>query len=259
MAKKKREQATSRMPGGAQQYARPGSSSSRQSPIARRMDTIGTAMDAVRRTPRTLENAADRDAKQRMLLQAMIDESDTAQNARMMERQTTAEDRANRRKEGGAMKSKKTLAPAASKRPTPRPDDLADGAAIARGNRASKREAGMKAGGKVKKMRAGGGSMSSASLRERILEDSLARDRNIGRTYADRGTVGDRKAKEEVDREIREYAKDSDLIGTYGRDAPNARSFNTRRAAGGAVKKMQAGGKCRGMGKATRGGNFSRG
>jgi hypothetical protein len=98
-------------------------------------------------------------------------------------------------------------------------------------------------GGKVKKTRAGGGNMSSTSLRRRILEDSLARDRNIGRTYADRGAVGSRKAKEELDREIREYAKDSDLIGTYGRDAPNARSFNTRRAAGGAVKKMQAGGK----------------
>jgi hypothetical protein len=55
------------------------------------MDTIGTAMDAVRRTPRTLENAADRDAKQRMLLQAMIDESYTAQKARETQRQTTDE------------------------------------------------------------------------------------------------------------------------------------------------------------------------
>jgi hypothetical protein len=107
-------------------------------------------------------------------------------------------------------------------------------------------------GGKVKKMRAGGGSMSSASLRGRITDDSLARDRNTGRTYADRGTVGNRKADEEVEREIREYAKDLRLIETYGRDAPNARSFNTRRAtgapsakraAGGKVKKMQAGGK----------------
>jgi hypothetical protein len=107
-------------------------------------------------------------------------------------------------------------------------------------------------GGKVKKMRAGGGSMSSASLGRRMLEDSIARERNIERTYADRGTVGSRKTKEEVDREIREYAKDAELLETYGRDAPNARSFNTRRAtgapsakraAGGKVKKMQAGGK----------------
>ena len=102
-------------------------------------------------------------------------------------------------------------------------------------------------GGKVKKMRAGGGSMSSTSLRRRILEDSLARDRNIGRTYADRGTFGDRKAKEEVDREIREYGKDADLIETYGRDAPNARSFNTRRATGAPSAKRAAGGKVKKM------------
>ena len=155
-----------------------------------------------------------------------------------------------------------------SPRPTPNPRRSDP---VSRGNAASRRQKseqddvlknggrGMKAGGKVKKMRAGGGNMSSQSLRERILGDSLARDRNIGRTYADRGTVGNRKAREEALREIREYGKDADLIETYGRDAPNARSFNTRRAAGGAVKKMQAGGKCRGMGKATRGGNFSRG
>ena len=107
-------------------------------------------------------------------------------------------------------------------------------------------------GGKGNKMRAGGGNMSSQSLRGRITGDSLARDRNTGRTYADRGTVGNRKAEEEATREIREYAKDLSLIDTYGRDAPNARSFNTRRAtgapsakraAGGKVKKMQAGGK----------------
>ena len=165
MAKKKRELTTRRMPGGAQQYARPDSSSSRQSAIAGRMDTIGTAMDAVRRTPRTLENAADRDAKQRMLLQAMIDESDTAQNARMMGRQTTAEDRANRRKEGGAMKSKKSKAPTTSTRPTPNPRRSDP---VSRGNAASRRQQseqddvlknggrGMKAGGKVKKMAMGG-------------------------------------------------------------------------------------------------------
>ena len=126
----------------------------------------------------------------------------------------------------------------------------------------------MKAGGKVKKMRAGGGSMSSTSLRERITDDSLARDRNLRDMYRDRGTVGDRAFDKEFDRELREYGKDLRLIETYGRDAPNARSFNTRRAtgapsakraAGGKVKKMQAGGKCRGMGAATRGGNFSRG
>jgi len=155
-----------------------------------------------------------------------------------------------------------------SPRPTPNPRRSDP---VSRGNAASRRQQseqddvlknggrGMKAGGKVKKMRAGGGNMSSESLRKRVLNDSIARDRNIGRTYADRGTVGNRKATEEAVRELRELGKDLELLETYGRDAPNARSFNTRRAAGGAVKKMQAGGKCRGMGKATRGGNFSRG
>jgi hypothetical protein len=127
---------------------------------------------------------------------------------------------------------------------------------------------GRKAGGKVKKMRAGGGNMSSESLRRRISEDSLARGEAIRDTYDDRGTAGQRQKNKEYLREINDWAKDRELIDTYGRDAPNARSFNTRRAtgapsakraAGGAVKKMKAGGKCRGMGAATRGGNFSRG
>jgi hypothetical protein len=47
-------------------------------------------------------------------------------------------------------------APKKSPRPTKRPDDLAEGAAIARGDRAARRDAGMKAGGKVKKMAMGG-------------------------------------------------------------------------------------------------------
>jgi type II secretory pathway component HofQ len=156
MAKKKRELTTRRMPSGAQQYARPQANSSRESPIARRMDTIGTAMEAVRRTPRTPENAADRAAKQRMLYEAVVDESNAAENARMMQRQATAEDSPIRRKEGGAMKSKKSLAPTASKRPTPRPSTAEERAAAGRADSAAKREAGMKAGGKVKKMAMGG-------------------------------------------------------------------------------------------------------
>jgi len=152
----------------------------------------------------------------------------------------------------------------ASPRPTPRPSTAKERASADAALRASQREAadrdmGMKYGGKVKKMRAGGGNMSSASLKKRITDDSLARDRAIGDTYEDRGAVGRRQARKEADREVMEWLKDKLLIDTYGRDAPNARSFNTRRAAGGAVKKMKAGGKCRGMGKATRGGNYSRG
>ena len=171
-------------------------------------------------------------------------------------------------------KTKKSMRPVprpsrgmeSSLRPVPRPSTAKERASADATYRQSKREAediemgrGMKRGGKVKKMRAGGGNMSSESLTRRITADSLARDRAIGDTYRDRGAVGRRKSIEESIRESLEYLKDKELIDTYGRDAPNARSFNTRRAAGGAVKKMKAGGKCRGMGKATKGGNYSRG
>jgi hypothetical protein len=289
MAKKKREQTTRRMPGGAQQYARPDSNSNRQSPIARRMDTIGAAMDDVRRTPRTLENAADRDAKQRMLLQAMIDESDTAQNARMMERQTTAEDRANRRKEGGAMKSKKSKAPTTSTRPTPNPRRSDP---VSRGNAASRRQQseqddvlknggrGMKAGGKVKKMQAGGRAQTGAANRaDRLRKDLEAREGRSARQEAEyqaaqqrrreagglsrlamvpeavrraQVRLGDRllassEARENAPLRAKVAAADREVTDTLGRKA------------GGKVKKMAKGGKCRGMGAATRGGNFSRG
>ena len=107
----------------------------------------------------------------------------------------------------------------------------------------------MKEGGNVRKYFFKDG-MNSESLKKRVFEDSLYRDREIGETYRDRGSSGKRQMDEELDREMGEYVKDYDLIESYGRDAPKARSFNTRRAAGGAVKKMQAGGKVRGYGKA---------
>jgi hypothetical protein len=87
----------------------------------------------------------------------------------MTQRQTTDEDRANRRadrrEEGGAMKSKKSKAPTTSTRPTPNPRRSDP---VSRGNAASRRQQseqddvlknggrGMKAGGKVKKMAMGG-------------------------------------------------------------------------------------------------------
>lgn len=91
--------------------------------------------------------------------------------------QTEREDRAARRKAGGKMESEKmatrptprpSRAPAASKKPTPRPAGLAERGDLRKAMdssdaalRASKREAadremGMKAGGKVKKMAYGG-------------------------------------------------------------------------------------------------------
>jgi hypothetical protein len=72
---------------------------------------------------------------------------------------------ANRRKEGGKMEAKKmatrpterpSRAPAASQKPTPRPSTAEERAAAERADRAARRDAGMKAGGKVKKMAMGG-------------------------------------------------------------------------------------------------------
>jgi len=100
---------------------------------------------------------------------------------------------------------------------------------------------------------------SSKNLFKKIVDDSLKRDKKIKKKYEDRGGVGEGQANKELEKERDEYHKDYNLVSYYGKDAPKARSFNTRRkASGGKVKKMGMGGKCRGMGAATRGGAFTR-
>ena len=100
---------------------------------------------------------------------------------------------------------------------------------------------------------------SSQNLINKIVDDSIERDKKIKEKYEDRGGVGEGQANKELKKEEKEYGKDVNLIDKYGKDAPKARSFNTRRkASGGKVKKMGTGGKCRGMGAATRGGAFTR-
>ena len=141
MAKKKRELTTRRMPSGAQQYTRGNTPTER-------LRTNSRAFDAALQS--------DPSGAARQITRAMADEFALENAARRTEDQTNREDRANRRTEGGAMKSKKTLAPAASKRPTPRPSTAEERAAAGRADSAAKREAGMKAGGKVKKMAMGG-------------------------------------------------------------------------------------------------------
>lgn len=171
-------------------------------------------------------------------------------------------------------------APKKSPRPTKRPDDLAEGAAIARGNRASKREAGMKAGGKVKKMQAGGEAQSRAAAKaDRLRRELEARDSRPARQEAEYQEAQQRRREAgglsklamipEAVRRAQVRAGDRMLRGAEAREnAPKRREMEAAdrevtdtlgRKAGGKVKKMQAGGKCRGMGAATRGGNFSRG
>ena len=100
---------------------------------------------------------------------------------------------------------------------------------------------------------------SSKNLFNKVVDDSLERDKKIEEKYEDRGGVGERQKEKELEKEAEEFVKDYNLVSYYGKDAPKARSFNTRRkASGGKVTKMGMGGKCRGMGAATRGGAFTR-
>ena len=150
MAKKKRELTTRRMPSGAQQYTRGNTPTER-------LRTNSRAFDAALQS--------DPSGAARQITRAMADEFALENAARRTEDQTNREDSASRRKEGGAMKSKKSKAPTTSTRPTPNPRRSDP---VSRGNAASRRQQseqddvlknggrGMKAGGKVKKMMNGG-------------------------------------------------------------------------------------------------------
>ena len=146
MAKKKRELTTRRMPSGAQQYTRG-----------------DTASDRLRTNSRAFRSAlqSDPSGAARELTRAMADEF-ALENEEFENRM-----RANRRKAGGKMESEKmatrpterpSRAPAASKKPTPRPSTAEERAAGERGNRQDPGAIAkdMKAGGKVKKMAMGG-------------------------------------------------------------------------------------------------------
>lgn len=151
MAKKRQtatQRTTTRMPSGAQQYVRGDTASERLGAIRKLYDNMPSAVTASDEEFRATRRMTD----------AFLDEVDQAQA-----------NRANRRKAGGKMETKKmaeggsTRAPNKSPRPTPRPST-----AVSRGNAAARREQseqdevlrnggrGMKAGGKVKKMAGGG-------------------------------------------------------------------------------------------------------
>jgi len=150
MAKKKRELTTRQMPSGAQQYTRG--------------DTAGERLRTNSRAFAAAIPTGPRGATSK-INDAMIDEFDRDRAARQNESQTRREDSINRRAAGGKMEAKKmatrpterpSRAPAASQKPTPRPSTADERAAGERGDRAARRDAGMKAGGKVKKMAMGG-------------------------------------------------------------------------------------------------------
>ena len=187
------------------------------------------------------------------------------------------------------MKSKKSKAPTTSTRPTPNPRRSDP---VSRGNAASRRQQseqddvlknggrGMKAGGKVKKMQAGGRAQTGAANRaDRLRKDLEAREGRSARQEAEYQAAQQRRREAgglsrlamvpEAVRRAQVRLGDRLLASSEAREnaplrakvAAADREFTDTlgRKAGGKVKKMQAGGKCRGMGKATKGGNYSRG
>ena len=112
-------------------------------------------------------------------------------------------------------------------------------------------------GGKMKKkplaMKKSGRPMSEM-LQDKIYEREMDKFRASRERNRDRGSSGRATEVEETIRAAREERKDSELLDKYGKDAPKSRAFMTERP-----KRMSMGGKCRGMGAATRGGNFKMG
>jgi hypothetical protein len=138
----------------------------------------------------------------------------------------------------------------------------------------------MKAGGKVKKMRTGGDAqMDKARVADQMRERLEQRDTRSARQEAryqeeqqarrERGGLSKLAMIPEAVRRAQVRAADRLMAPYEAREtAPMRRALEAAdrevtdtlgRKAGGAVKKMAMGGKCRGMGAATRGGNFSRG
>jgi hypothetical protein len=138
----------------------------------------------------------------------------------------------------------------------------------------------MKAGGKVKKMQAGGEAQSRAAARaDRLRRELEAREGRSARQEAEyqaaqqarreKGGLSRLAMIPEAIRRAQVRAGDRMLASSQAREnAPKRREVEAAdrevtdtlgRKAGGKVKKMVKGGKCRGMGAATKGGNFSRG
>jgi hypothetical protein len=168
-------------------------------------------------------------------------------------------------------------APKKSPRPTKRPSTAEERAAAERGDRAARREAGMKDGGKVKKMEAGGKTQTRAANRaDRLRKDLETRESRSERQEAEyqeaqqrrreAGGLGRLAMIPEAIRRAQMRAGDRLLAREQEREnaplraqvdaADRAMTDTLGMKAGGKVKKMREGGMCRGMGAATRGGRF---
>jgi hypothetical protein len=96
------------------------------------------------------------------------------------------------------------------------------------------------------------------------LLDKVRYNRKFGEGEYKSVTTG--KRQQIFDEKDKRYKRDNELIDTYKQEAPKAKSFMSeqsnpliKKAAGGTVsKKMAMGGKCRGMGSASKGGSYSK-
>ena len=126
----------------------------------------------------------------------------------------------------------------------------------------------------VKKMVSGG--PTAARTQKRRTRQAIDDDEAVIKKYAERGTSGEAQRAKEFNALLEKFTDDALNIDRYGKDAPKGRSFGQKtqpkqgemkkfekKAYGGkmkTVKKMGSGGStCRGMGAATRGGNFKMG
>jgi len=155
--------------------------------------------------------------------------------------------------------------PSSSKRPMPRPSTREEREAGERGDRAARRDAGMKSGGKVKTM-AKGGKTSRARDRATTRMPSGAQQYVRGDTAGGRMTTLAGAASAERRRNARGSMSEAEHMMTEGLIDEARRSDAARRnerevggrKAGGQMKtkKMAKGGMCRGMGAASRGGKY---
>jgi hypothetical protein len=292
MAKKKRELTTRRMPSGGQQYVRP-AETGRDSPAADRLRTIREIGTRTRRNSELTVPMIDAFLDESRL--ASIGSRNENQTTREDFNNLMRDMRAGRRKAGGKVEAEKMSSGGMKKsmRPVPRPGTAREReeerGAVERGNRAAEREAReadslkplrRKAGGTVKKMQAGGEAQSRAAARaDRLRRELEDRDSRPARQEAEYQEAQQRRREAgglsrlamipEAVRRAQMRMGDRMLRGAEAKEtAPMRRALEAAdrevtdtlgRKAGGTVKKMVSGGMCRGMGKATRGGNFSRG
>ena len=147
--------------------------------MAKKKRNTGSA-ERARAKRATPPNNERRERVGQVLLRRLLDNEETQDTAADFARRSDATSRMNRPLQAMPAAVEPTRptprpsrAPTESQRPTTRPSTKDEREAAERGDRAARREAGMKAGGKVKKMREGGmcRGMGAATRGGRFMKD----------------------------------------------------------------------------------------